>query len=290
MICTAEQDRAAELQRRLNAVVDHCGDNVQVIVVDNTAAGEVRFDNPDIDVVRCAVPGLSISRAVGCAFAAGRVIVMTDDDVEFGAEWPLRIAAPIVDDELDLATVPVVLGPEFAHVTSSLRRRWLAEANLQGLEFLLGAGMAFRKQLLGAAVWDDTIGAGRDPYGYGEDSLFGFMARQAGARFGWVDAPVTHHPDPARLRDGALRRAARLRGCSQAYIAHHWEHAPTRLARVRLLYQLLRLAKYRLRRPTDGGASDVALELRMSVAEARARLRLRHTRYRYTPERHKLNR
>jgi glycosyltransferase involved in cell wall biosynthesis len=224
VVCTtARSDRISALVPRLSAVLDAGGGDVEVVLVDNSAAGGLTAADPRVRVVRCTTPGLSRARTVGCSAARGGVIVFTDDDVEFDGEWPLRMAGPVLAGTLDATAALVRLGDEFSGVTTTFMRQWLAEANLEGTPRLVGAGMALQRRLLDVGVWDERIGAGHPDYAFGEETLFEYMIRFSGARIGVAaGAAVIHHPDVERISEEFWHRTAFQKGLSEAYLARHW--------------------------------------------------------------------
>lgn len=248
VICTTgAADRISALTDRLAAVSARCGSEVEIVVVDNSSAGTVVLPRP-IRVLRCALPGLSRARTLGCLATEARIFVLTDDDVEFGDDWPLRMARPIRSGEADAVGAPVRLGDEFDHVSSSLERAWLAEANLTGGARLVGAGMAFDRELLSVAQFDQRIGAGSREYPFGEESLFESMVREAGGRVAVAaDAPVIHHPNPARASRDAFHSTATAKGMSEAYAAYHWHDESLAFPRLRAARRTIRLAWERRR-------------------------------------------
>lgn len=268
VVCTTgAPSRMGVLSSRLASVLDLSPD-FEVLVVDNSPAGGLTLDDPRIRVVRCALPGVSRARTTGCVHARGAVLVCTDDDVEFSAGWPSRMAAPLLDGSLDAAAAPVRLGSEYDGLHSTLVREWLAEGNLGDEVHLIGAGMAFHRRVLGLGLWDERIGAGRPDFAFGEETLFELMIRAAGARIGLVpDAGVVHHPDPARSANAHLLRIARQKGLSDAYYAYHWRGEDMRLARLRHARRRLRLLAYRLTRRSQAAADE---ELRLVASAARA--------------------
>lgn len=254
IVCTTGASaRMGALAHRLTAVLDAAASDEAVgfeaLVVDNSPAGGLTMPDPRIRVVRCALPGLSRARTTACVQARGDVLVFTDDDVEFPASWPAAMAAPLLDGHLDAAAAPVRLGPEYDHLRSRLLREWLAEGNLGDEVRLIGAGMAVHRRVLGSALWDERIGAGRPDFAFGEETLFESMIRAAGARIGLVrEAEAVHHPDPARAGHDDLIRVAWQKGLSDAYYAYHWLGEGMPLPRLRRWRRQLRLRAFRLRR------------------------------------------
>lgn len=284
VICTTGAgDRMRGLGERLSAALDAGGELIEAVVVDNSADATVRFDDPRIRIVRCSPRGLSRARTTGCMHAQGEVIVFTDDDVDFDATWPMTLAAPVRAGRLDAAAAPVRLGDEFAHVTTVLLREWLAEANLSGTPKIVGAGMALHRRTLGYGLWDQDLGAGQALFAFGEEQLFEYMIRAAGALIDVVpEAAVVHHPDPTRTTDDHWRRTALQKGYSEAYLRHHWWGETLARPRLRLWRREARLWLHRrLHR------ADLESELRLieSVGVARGHVLLGDTPSRYVPRR-----
>jgi glycosyltransferase involved in cell wall biosynthesis len=267
IVCTTgRRDRLDTLFERLSRVLNESAPLVEVVVVDNSREGDLVLADPRVRVVRCSLPGLSRARTAGCIQAHGDVLVFTDDDVEFDANWPERIAQPVLEGRLDVAAAPVRLGHEFDSIASALLRQWLAEANLDGESRLVGAGMALHRRLLGYGAWDPRIGAGNPDFAFGEETLFESMITNAGARIGVVqDASVVHHPDQDRISPDYWRRTAEQKGRSGAYVAYHWSGETMPRATLRTWRRRLRL---RLHRSASGTPSEFELRLIESWARA----------------------
>jgi glycosyltransferase involved in cell wall biosynthesis len=283
VVCTSRARRARMdvLGQRLSAVLDHSRTGFEVVVVDNSPEADLTFLDPRIRVVPCTVPGKSRALTVGCIHARGEVLVFTDDDVEFTADWPERMAAPLVNGSLDAVAAPVRLGPEFDFVTSTLQREWLAEGNLDGEVRLIGAGMALHRRLFGFGMWDDRIGPGQPDFAFGEETLFEYMIRDAGARIGVVqDAEVIHHPDPQRSTDAHWRRMARQKGLSAAYVAHHWFGESMPIPALRAWRRRLRLRQHSSGNP---GVTESELGIIESLARAEGFQRLGREPRAYSP-------
>jgi glycosyltransferase involved in cell wall biosynthesis len=270
IVCTTGSGaRLAPLFTRLISVLD-ADAAVEVLIVDNSRPGGLTSPDARIRVVRSVVSGLSRARTTGCMHARGDVLVFTDDDVDFDAHWPATLAKPVLEGRLDAAAATVRLGDEYAGLSSTLLREWLAEANIDERVRLVGAGMAIHRRLLGIGSWDERLGAGRPDFAFGEETLFEYMIRAAGARLGVVaDAPVVHHPDLDRISDDRWRSTARQKGLSAAYLEHHWWGTSLPAARLRLWWRRLRLP--RMRR----AGLEQELRLRESIGNAEGHLRLR---------------
>ncbi len=284
IVCTTgAPDRMTELTRRLSAVLDASPD-VEVLVIDNSAAGGLTLADPRIRVERCALPGLSRARTAACALARADALVFTDDDVDFGADWPVRMAAPLLEGRYDATAAPVRLGPEFDRLRSPLAREWLAEANLRDEARIVGAGMGLHRRTLALGLWDERIGAGWPDFAFGEESLFEEMIRERGARVGLVpDAEVVHHPDPARASNEHFLRIARQKGLSGAYIGYHWWGESLRMPRLREWRRRLRLAWHRTRRHGRRELDEDELRLVESIGVAAGHAMLRGERRLYLP-------
>ncbi len=283
-VCTTgAAERMPGLARRLGAVLD-ASPEVEALVVDNSAVGGLRLDDPRIRIVRCALPGLSRARTTACLHARGDAIVFTDDDVDFAATWPTTLAAPLREGSHDAVGAPVRLGPEYDDLSSPLLRGWLAEGNLGDRARLIGAGMALHRRVLGLGLWDERLGAGRPDFAFGEEMLFELMIRAAGARIGVVpEAAVVHHPDPSRSTDDHLRRIAWQKGMSDAYIGYHWHGDDLPRPRLRRWRRELRLRWHRISRRRDAARDEEELRLIESVGRATGHERLRGEARAYTP-------
>ncbi|MGN6205871.1 glycosyltransferase family 2 protein [Humibacter sp.] len=269
VVCTTgDPGRMPLLSQRLSDVLDD-GDDVEVLLIDNSAQGGLSVPDARIRVERCDVPGLSRARALACELASGEVLVFTDDDVEFGPAWPMTMARPLLDGVWDAAAAPVRLGPEFDDLESTLARQWLAEANLEEPVRLVGAGMAFHRSVLHLGRWDERLGAGRADFAFGEETLFELMLKERGAAVGLVrEAGVVHHPDPSRATNDHFLRIAWQKGLSDAYIGYHWWGESLARPRLREWRRRARLRLYRLRRRPRDVLDEHELRLAESVGVA----------------------
>jgi glycosyltransferase involved in cell wall biosynthesis len=211
----------------------------------------------------------------GIAAARGRVLVFTDDDVHPPVNWIEGMAGPIARGEADVMAGAVKIAPE-------LLRPWMVEyhrvlmASTEHLQDggvdaggIVGANMAFARTVFETIPgFDPEIGPGA--LGMCDDTLIYRQAKEAGYRIRFAgDVVCEHRFDPSRLKRQVLLEHARKQGRSLAYVAHHWEHAETPMARAQWAKASLRLALWRWRRRGDlagEGTPDWEMKLLSDVA------------------------
>ena len=260
IICT--RNRAESLRQTLNAVGRLAippGWSAELILVDNgssddtPAVAAASLLNMPLRVVCETRPGKSRAYNAGMAAAAGDILLFTDDDVRPPAGWLEAMCRPIRDGAADAVAGAVVLAPSLDRPwMEPVHRYWLAatEPEAPGKEhWMVGASMAFHRTVLEKVPgFDPALGAGA--LGFCEDTLFSRQLRAAGFRIILQEsAAVEHHFQPERLTRASLLDAARKRGETKAYVAHHWEHRTIRLPAARMAHKWLQVALWHRRHP-----------------------------------------
>jgi glycosyltransferase involved in cell wall biosynthesis len=252
----------------------------EVIVVDNGStdgtAQVVRESSIKTMPVRYLFeerPGQCHARNTGMSAARGDVIVFTDDDVRFAADWLENICRPILNGAADAVCGSIELAP---HLSRDWMDSWhrvsfasTERADGKPPENLVGANMAFSKRVLKAVPGFDTeLGPGA--LGFADDSLFSRQILTAG--FTLIHEPrsaVVHHFDESRLSRKNLLEVARKHGRSWAYSAYHWEHQTIHHPRLKLWKARVRLAWWELRnlrRPKKAeGCASWEMRLRSDI-------------------------
>ena len=89
---------------------------------------------------------------------------------------------------------------------------------------LVGANMGLHRSVFQRIPgFDPELGPGAS--GFGEETLLTWQMGEAGLRLKQIpEAVVVHHPDASRLLRSEWLKGARKRGCSMAYLLHHWQH------------------------------------------------------------------
>ena len=258
VICT--RNRASDLAKTLDSfrqvyVPKHR--QTELLVVDNASS-----DNTAEVVRQAQLPfltkryicettkGLSQARNRAIAETTGAILLWTDDDIIPPHNWIEGMCAPILSGKTHAVAGGVRIAPH-------LERPWMQDAHRQllastiGLDSeepkrLVGANMAFSREVLTCVpAFDTELGAGA--LGFCEETLFTKQLQIAGYKVATaLDIAVEHHFDPARLTRESFVDAARKRGRSHGYLAHHWEHAPLDFSPIRL-YRLWRYLKFSLR-------------------------------------------
>lgn len=271
IICTRDRVDAlrATLESLRAVVVPEELAGSEVLVVDNGSTD----DTPAvIDAADCGAllvrslheprPGQCHARNAGLAATTADIVVFTDDDLRFDPAWLARLCAPIIDGTAAATTGSVA-------IAQHLERDWLIDpavavylsstATIDWTDpgYLIGANMAFARSVLDVVPEFDTeLGPGQ--LGFCDDVLFSRQLKEAGFQVvGVPEAVVEHHFMDDRLQRSSLLARAEGQGRSDAYILHHWYHAPVRLARLRPTIAWARLQAWRLVhrhqvRPTEG--------------------------------------
>lgn len=231
IICT--RDRADSLKATLQSLA---GVRVpaefvtEVLIVDNGSLDHThqvvadsigRLGAMTVHYVSEPDGGQSLARNTGIRHSRGEVIVFTDDDLRFPADWLDGMVRPILSKQADAVCGGIRLAPELSRPwMSNLHRNWLASTD--GMDpdrpGLIGANMAFGRHVLArTGEFDPALGPGA--LGFADDTQFGEAVRKAGfiivSRF---DNEVEHHFDPARLTAASFIATAKKHGRTLAYV------------------------------------------------------------------------
>ncbi len=188
----------------------------------------------------------------GIESAQGEIILFTDDDVIPPLDWITAMCRPILCGEAHAVAGGVRIPPSLERPwMEPIHRAWLAE-NLgvhrnDGRVELVGANTAFSRVVLCRIPgFDPNLGPGA--LGFGDDGLFARAIKKAGFRLVFAPVFVDHFFDESRLRWSSFADAARKRGRSAAYLAHHWEGRQVTVPALRLAKRRMMLAYSRYRR------------------------------------------
>jgi len=227
----------------------------ELLVVDNGSTddtaevvGRVSLPNVEVRLVKEPKPGQCHARNTGLAQSRGEIILFTDDDVRVPENWIEEMCGPILAGEADGVAGGVRMAPHLQRPWMlSVHYGWLAcNLDWRPAEITMtGANMAFsRKVLEKVPAFDTELGPGA--LGYGDDTLFSLQLAKAGfvlmRRF---DIEVEHWFDEVRLLHSGWLDAARKRGRTKAYLAHHWYHSTSSAGWQGLAKAWLRLLKWR---------------------------------------------
>jgi len=197
------------------AAQDFAGE-YEVVVVDNAShdpTPEIAERAPGVRLLRNARDlGAAGSRDRGARESASAVLAFTDADCEPAPDWLTRGVAALAHADLVQGAVRptpgVVVGPWDRTVTVADETGLFETANLlirrEAYEraggfpsFLDGTGPGLRPKV------------GEAPFG--EDTLFGWRARAAGARIAFAPDALVHHAVFPRDAAGHLRERTRMR-------------------------------------------------------------------------------
>ncbi len=262
-IILSARNRASSLSQALQspkhvAVPDEC--SCELLVVDNsstdlTPAVITEAKLPNMVVCPLYEPriGQSCARNVGVLESRGELIVSTDDDLLYTADWLDKMVGPVRRGGAEEVTGVM-------HIAPHLERDWMLpphrtllavpSTDSQAATELIGTNMAIHRQVLERVPgFDPELGPGQ--LGFGEDTLFGAQLRQAGQRTARVPLDAEHHFLPERLtRVNFLSHPKKLRR-SAAYTTHHWEHESLKMTRVNFTRKIAQLAVWRAAHPAE---------------------------------------
>lgn len=254
--------------------------SAEVLVVENGQCSETKEWLRQLPQTRLSFrylfdPVALKSRALnlGIAEASGNVLLFTDDDVRFPANWLIEMCTPLLHGEGD-----VVVGG--CRIAPHLLRAWMTRDHrclLASTEYLLddnpsefaGVNMAcHRKVFSKVPSFDLELGGGG--LGNFEDCLFAYQLRKAGYTFvSRTNVHVEHHPAASRFLYKAWLQASLRYGRSIAYVLHHFRHERIRFVRARALYfrskLLLRTLFSSRRSPNAEGILPWELSYRIDI-------------------------
>lgn len=219
-VVVATRERADQLPRALDSLLDQDHPDYGIVVVDNAPTTKDTYELVTgayagrVTYVREDTPGLAVAHNTGLAAADGAVVAFTDDDVVADPNWLSALTAPFAaDPRLGCATgliLPARLSTPaqilleshggfakgFAPRTYDPGRPPADEPlfPFTAGSFGSGANMAFRTRALRAVGgFDPATGTGTSAKG--GDDLYGFVAvLTAGYRLRYTpDALVWHH-------------------------------------------------------------------------------------------------
>lgn len=237
IICTRGRtdDLAATLQSLAQVDVP-AGWRVELIVVENVsqegAEALVRgFSHRKIEARYLHEPKTGKSNGLNLTVrhATGDILLFTDDDVRFPADWLARMCEPIRTGAAEAVAGGVRLAPHLLRPwMTRTHRAWLASTadylEAQNPSEMCGANMAIQRRAFDTiGTFDTRIGPGITAGG--EESLLSWQLKQAGYRIvGRLDVAVEHHLSPSRLLYGSWLRTTKLQGDARAYLRYHWWH------------------------------------------------------------------
>lgn len=219
-VVVATRDRADQLARALDSLLDQDHPDYEIVVVDNAPRSsdtEQLVANKyggRVTYVREDTPGLAVAHNTGLAHARGEVVAFTDDDVVADPHWLTALTAPFAADPrlgcvtglilpARLRTPAQILLESHGGFAKGFAPRLYDPLRPPADEPLFpftagsfgsGANMAFRAWALKAAGgFDPATGTGTAARG--GDDLYAFVAvLSAGFRLRYTaDALVWHH-------------------------------------------------------------------------------------------------
>ncbi|MEU9996039.1 glycosyltransferase [Streptomyces sp. NPDC050848] len=279
-VVVATRERADQLARALDSLLDQDHPDYDVLVVDNAPRTRDTEElvtgkyGDRVRYVREDTPGLAVAHNTGLAHAGADVVAFTDDDVVADPHWLTALTAPFAADPR-LGCVTGLILPARLRTPAQLLleshggfAKGFAPRLYDPLRppadeplfpftagsFGSGANMAFRTRALQAAGgFDPATGTGTAARG--GDDLYAFVAvLSAGFRLRYTaDALVWHHHRESRqdLRNQAFGYGAGLTAYLTATLVRRPTLLPALLAR---LPRGLAYAKnMTARRDVDGG-------------------------------------
>ncbi|MFC4608844.1 glycosyltransferase [Streptomyces maoxianensis] len=219
-VVVATRERADQLARALDSLLEQDHPDFEIVVVDNAPATSATQDLVEhkyaerVRYVREPVPGLAVAHNRGIAVADGAVIAFTDDDVVADPHWLTALTAPFAADPglgcatglilpARLRTPAQILLESHGGFAKGFEARLYDPARPPADEPLFpftagsfgsGANMAFRATALrDIGGFDPATGTGTPARG--GDDLYAFVSvLAAGHRLRYTpDALVWHH-------------------------------------------------------------------------------------------------
>ena len=271
IICTRNRaENLRETLASLGAVNIPAGLRPEILVVDNGSSdhtAEVVRKHPaariPIRYVSEPVAGKARALNTGLAQVKGDILLFTDDDLRFPAQWLESMCELIADKKADAMAGNVELAPHLKKPWMTLTHRsWLASTErldpVEPLD-LVGANMAFARSVLDVVpAFDVEIGP---PHGACEETLFALQLRKAGKKLGRCQGPAAvHYFEEDRLARPHWLRMAKRMGHSQRYIDYHWRHDTVKIPTLRSLRALAHYYFYRLLKWRECSSSEGAPE------------------------------
>ncbi len=232
LICTRNRARSLEATLRRFFAQQFAGDyDYELIVVDNDSTDETR---QVVERCRSQHPqfvrylfekrrGLTFARNAGIAAAQGEIIVFTDDDVLVSEDWLDEIHREFASDaNLCILGGRVLLaGEEQQRVALQPcdERRYAALP--EGVNYVMGANMAFRRELFDrVGLFDVRLGAGRFFAGADEAELI-YRGLKSGCRLLYAPNALVYHDHDRVTLDQACRLEYGYAKGSAAYLIKH---------------------------------------------------------------------
>lgn len=270
------------------------GWRAELLLIDNASTDQTLqiisdYTHPAMAVRALKEPKPGKSNALNRAIQAaqGDVLLFTDDDVRFPANWLEAMSRPIVEKKADAVAGDVTLA-------SHLDRPWMKPPHRSMLAStetisnaapsrLVGANMAIARSVFSTVpAFDPELGPGQ--LGFEEETLLAYQMREANFKIVHVhEGAVEHHPSPDRLSTHSYRAMAEKLGRSEGYLSYHWAHRqwPVWKLYAGWIYHHVRLLEEKLRgrseMPVDEGMSLREFELRRKAARVGQHLRERST-------------
>jgi glycosyltransferase involved in cell wall biosynthesis len=232
LICTRNRAKSLEATlRHFFAQNFASGYSYELIVIDNGSTDETKQV-----VERCAAErpgaarylfeerrGLSFARNAGLLAARGEIIVFTDDDVLVAEDWLDEIHREFAGD-----SGLFILGGRVLLADEKLQRITLLPCEERGyfglpdgVNFVIGANMAFRRELFDRiGLFDVRLGAGRFFAG-SDDVEFVYRGLKSGYRLLYApNVLVYHNHDRVTLEQACRLEYGYAKSCP-AYLIKH---------------------------------------------------------------------
>ncbi|MBI4858901.1 MAG: glycosyltransferase [Candidatus Riflebacteria bacterium] len=242
------------LIRCLESTLHQTHENVELILVDNSAPGDTIFDLAgqfSCRYIKQIRPGLSRCRNAALGEAKGEIVAFTEDDTELDPSWVQALLTEFTDP-----TVGAVTGPVLPRELETRGQEWFEELGWNGPPWLqrmvfeprhltiglspgVASNMAFRRTLLSRIEgFDPLLGPGT-PAGGGEDTDALLRVLQAGAKVVFTPEAIVRKRHPADFEE-AQNRAIQIASSRTALLAAmlHRERTRLRPALCHLLKQL----------------------------------------------------
>jgi O-antigen biosynthesis protein len=257
-VIIATRDRPARLREAVASILAGDYENVEVVVVDNTAGAEERAT---VDAMRQAderityvwepSPGISRARNAGAARARGTVLAFTDDDVIISGRWLSSLVGALASHPRAACATGLIVPAEletspqlWMAMASGLNKGYaqrVFDACAPDLPPLFpfrmgmygsGANLAIRRDVYDAlAGFDEALGTGTLARG-GEDLDLFLRLMLSNRQLVYEPKAYLFHHDHRRFDDALSQRAGYGAGLAAVLTKHMLTKSAPKLLRV----------------------------------------------------------
>jgi len=201
IVCLNEE---RHLQRCLPAIgrLDHCGLDVQLIVVDSGSrdrSRDVAREHGAV-VVECG-RGIPLARNVGARHADGELLAYVDADVELEEGWFATVVRALAEHRRKILGAPPRLPPDASWVARAIEMHAIPLGLIPGHETDHDHLVSCHAMAMGREVFEE-VGGFREDLAVNEDTHFVRQAKELGVTVACdVGFRYVHHGEPRSLTE-----------------------------------------------------------------------------------------